>query len=344
VPVRAWGTPAWSEGTVYTLSASHEVFAVEARTGRRRWQVATGEAGEGTRGSRLVAAGTFVVVGDDNVVAMEKTSGKVAWRFRPKIGYGPGLYLGEASDGLVFAGSPAGQLYAIDAATGVLRWHATIGDAAQTTVYAPVASGDLVAAGFTTFGSPTGGGVVAVDAKTGDVRWRRIFPVPTVPTIDTGLAGGPIVADDAIIVGRRDGVVEALDRRTGVVRWLLPPVRASGLPADASRHDFRALAVSGGGLVVGSLTGVVAAFDLPTERARWRVVPSMTSVAFAMTAGRGVVYVPFMSGEIVAIDAVTGRERWRVGRGDRPFRWPPLIVGRRLYAASSTAGLFAFVF
>jgi outer membrane protein assembly factor BamB len=61
-----------------------------------------------------------------------------------------------------------------------------------------------------------------------------------------------------------------------------------------------------------------------------------------MTAGRGVVYVPFMSGEIVAIDAATGRERWRLGGGDRPFRWPPLIVGDRLYAASSTAGLFAF--
>lgn len=334
--------PVWSDGTVYALSASHEVIAVEARTGRRRWQVVTGEAGEGTRGSRLVAAGVFVVVGDDNVVAMEKTSGRVAWRFKPKVGYGPGLYLGEASDGLVFAGSPAGQLYAIDAATGVLRWHATIGDAAQTTVYAPVVSGDLVATGFTTFGSPTGGGVVAVDAKTGRERWRRLFPRPARPTIDTGLAGGPIVADDAIIVGRRDGVVEALDRRTGVVRWLLPPVRASGLPADASRHDFRALVVSGGGLVVGSLTGEVAAFDLPTERARWRVVPSMTSVAFAMTAGRGVVYVPFMSGEIVAIDAATGRERWRLGGGDRPFRWPPLIVGHRLYAVSSTAGLFAF--
>jgi outer membrane protein assembly factor BamB len=49
-----------------------------------------------------------------------------------------------------------------------------------------------------------------------------------------------------------------------------------------------------------------------------------------------------MSGEIVAIDAATGRERWRLGGGDRPFRWPPLIVGDRLYAASSTAGLFAF--
>jgi outer membrane protein assembly factor BamB len=326
------------------LSASHEVIAVEARTGRRRWQVVTGEAGEGTRGSRLLTAGPFVIVGDDNVVAMEKTSGRVAWRFKPKVGYGPGLYLGEASDGLVFAGSPAGQLYAIDAATGVLRWQATVGDAAQTTVYAPVVSGEIVAAGFTTFGSPTGGGVVAVDAKTGHVRWRRVFPVPTVPTIDTGLAGGPIATDDAIIVGRRDGVVEALDRWTGVVRWSLPPARASGASAGANQHDFRALAASGGVLVVGSLTGEVAAFAAATQRARWRVVPSATSVAFAVAADRGVAYVPFMSGEIVAIDAATGVERWRVGGGDRPFRWPPLVIGHRLYAASSTAGLFAFAF
>jgi outer membrane protein assembly factor BamB len=73
-------------------------------------------------------------------------------------------------------------------------------------------------------------------------------------------------------------------------------------------------------------------------------VPSATSVAFAVAADRGVAYVPFMSGEIVAIDAATGVERWRVGGGDRPFRWPPLVIGHRLYAASSTAGLFAFAF
>jgi hypothetical protein len=49
-----------------------------------------------------------------------------------------------------------------------------------------------------------------------------------------------------------------------------------------------------------------------------------------------------MSGEIVAIDVDTGVERWRIGGSGRPFRWPPLVVGDRLYAVSTRAGYFAF--
>jgi outer membrane protein assembly factor BamB len=336
------GTPVRDADRVYALSVDHEVLAFAADSGRIAWRAVTGGAGESTGGSRLVVAGPLVIAGDEAVVGIERRTGRVAWRFRPHLVDVPGLYLGDAGGGLVFAGSAAGQLYGIDVATGLVRWRTPVGDSKRTVVAAPVVSHGLVVAGFTDFGQPVGGGVVAVDEATGRVRWRRRFPTPRPATVETGPAGGPVVAGDLVAIGRRDGVVEAIDRRTGMVRWSVPPVRPLGRLADEVRHDFRALALAGRALVVGSLTGQVAAVDLAAGHVRWRVAVSPTSVAFSMAARDRTAYVPFMSGEIVAIDVGSGAERWRVGGPDRPFRWAPLVTGDRFYAVSTRAGYFAF--
>jgi outer membrane protein assembly factor BamB len=327
---------------VYALSSEHEVLAFAADSGRLEWRAATGGPGEDTGGARLVIAGAFVIAGDDEVVGLDGRNGRVVWRFRPEVADVPGMYLGESGDGLVFAGSAAGQLYGIDAATGLLRWRTLLGEPESTVVAAPIVSRGIVVAGFTVFGHPIGGGVVAVDAATGRVRWRRRFPAPRLSTVETGPAGGPVAIGDLVVVGRRDGVVEAIDRLTGRVRWSVPPVRAAGRAAEEVRHDFRALAVVPRVLLVGSLTGQVAAVEVASGRVRWRAGPSATSVAFSMAAAGGLAYVPFMSGEIVALDVDTGVEHWRIGGGDRPFRWSPLVTGDRLYAVSTRAGYFAF--
>jgi outer membrane protein assembly factor BamB len=336
------GTPVRDDDRVYALSIDHQVLAFAADSGRIAWRAPTGGSGTSTGGSRLVLAGPLVIAGDDGVVGIERGSGRVVWRFRPRVADAPGMYLGEAAGGLVFAGSVAGQLYGINAATGLLRWRASVGDSASTVVGAPIVSGDAVVAGFTVFGETTGGGVVAVDAATGHERWRRRFPTPRPATVETGPAGGPVATGDLVVVGRRDGVVESIDRRTGLVRWSVPPVRPLGRLADEVRHDFRALAVAGRALVMGSLTGQVTAVDVAAGRVRWRVAASATSAAFSMAAAGRMAYVPFMSGEIVAFDVGTGVERWRIGGGDRPFRWSPLVAGDRLYAVSTRAGYFAF--
>src|SRR4051794_28718378 len=85
---------------------------------------------------------------------------KPAWAFRT----GGRIYGAPAvADGLVYAGSDDGNVYAVDAATGAQRWAFRTGGAIWST---PALSGKLVI-----FGSADDS-VYAPDAATGRQRWE----------------------------------------------------------------------------------------------------------------------------------------------------------------------------
>lgn len=346
VPGEGWGRPAVDAETVYFLSKRHEVLAVDASTARVRWRQSTGEPGAATFGSAVVVSGPVVAAGDYNVVGFDRETGAVRWRFDPRDGYGPGIYLGPARDGLVFTGSPAGRLYAIDDRTGSARWSSLVSSDGNTTVFAPAIDGDLVVAGYSTWVAPNVGGVVAVDAATGRERWRTAFPRPDDPTLSTNWGGGPVLFDDVVIATSGDGTIHAFDRGSGSVRWSIPRLsgRLEGTGVSPER-DFRGLALARAQrlLVAGSLTGYVVAYDLDTRRERWRHTPLLNaSAAFELTIDDRMIYVPYFSGTLVAIDLTDGHERWRLGDWRRGFYWPAAIAGDRLYVSASTDGFHAF--
>src|SRR5262249_54452597 len=155
----------------------------------------------------------LVIAGDFDVLAFDRVSGVRRWSFSPVDGYGPGVYLGGAGAGAVFAGSPAGRLYAIDDESGSLRWSALVENPDETTVFQPATDGHLVVAGYTTFPAPAVGGVVALDAATGRRLWRTAFPRGADASLATGWAGGPVFADRFIAATSGDGRIHAFDRQ-----------------------------------------------------------------------------------------------------------------------------------
>jgi len=339
------GLPAADSSTVYFLSKRHEVLAVEATTGTLRWRQDTAEPGDATMGSVLLVAGPFVVAGDYNVIAFDRGSGLLKWRFEPRDGYAPGIYLGSAAGGLIFTGSPAGRLYAINELSGIARWSAVIANDGKTTVFAPASDNDVVIAGYTTFAAPNVGGIVALNSATGQERWRAAFPRASGPSLGTSSAGGPVLLDEVVVAASGDGTIHAFDRTEGSIRWSIPrlsgPLPGTGAAPD---RDFRPLTRTGRTLVAGSLTGDVVAYDLETRRERWRYSGvSHGSVALGIASDDEVVYVPYLSGRLVAINVSDGSERWRMGDGNSGFSWPPLPDGDRLFAAGSKAGFFAFL-
>lgn len=349
-PGEGHGRPAVASGTVYFLSTRHEVRAYDARTGGLRWASATGEPGEVTSGSRVVVSDTVIVAGDYNLVAFDANSGDVRWRFAPALGYGPGIYLGDATPETVYAGSPAGRLYAIASATGEVRWSSAVARDAVTTVFAPAVDGGGVAAAYTTFKAPNVGGVAFFDPLTGRERWRTAFPKAADPLLGTGAAGGPLLVNDLVIAAAGNGVVYAFDRHDGSIRWRLPAV--SGLPPvlrgplplpeAVEGADFRALTFAGGTLVAGSLHGRVTAYDIYTRRELWRYDGSWSgSVGFGLHADRRSVYVPLVSGRHVALDLATGMERWRTADPRDGLSWPAASDGQRVFLAGSSGGYVA---
>jgi outer membrane protein assembly factor BamB len=338
------GVPAASGSTAYFLTKRHEVIAVDADTGSVRWSRNTGEPGAETLGSSLLVSESIVVAGDYALFGFDATSGEPKWRFDPADGYGAGLYLGEARDGVAFAGSPAGRLYAVNVLTGRLIWSAKatvdagVG-AAAVTVFQPIVAGDSVVAGYTTFSHPMTGGIVAVDRGSGRERWRREFP-QAAPGAATGFGGGPVISGNLIAAGSGDGRIYGFDCSSGQSRWVLPGViRPDGRPQD---RDWRALAVSGRTLVAGSVSGTVTAIDLEVRTEKWRYAhPDGGSIALRIAADDESVYVPHLGGLLVSVDLRDGTARWQIGGFSDGFNWAPAIVSGKVYAAASRAGLFS---
>jgi outer membrane protein assembly factor BamB len=285
-------------------------------------------------GSAVRLTATLAIAGDDSIVAFDRVTGRRVWRFTPSGDATPGLFVGDADDDLVVAGSVTGTIFAIDTASGRLRWSRRVAPmlvpASRSTVYPPVMAGGHVVVSYTTFGVPFRGGVMAFDR-----RGRRLWRLPL--QSGAGAGGPPLVAADTVVVPRTDGPVEGLGLADGQPRWTLP----AAVPRDPRQElarDIRPLAHASGLLIVGSLTGDLVAYDLRDRRERWLYADGPEdAAALRLRASGSTVFAPFTDGSLVAVDAATGRERWRAGGADAPMEWPPATDGQLVFVSADGA-------
>jgi outer membrane protein assembly factor BamB len=330
-PGEVRGTPVADASSIYVRTATRELLAVDRATGAVRWKARMADAPGFVSGGRLVLAGDLVIAGTDDVEAFRRRDGARIWRANLARGVGSGVQLGGVLDDVVFAGSYAGLLLAIDVQSGAVRWAGRVTPEAETNIFVPAIDDDRVVATFSTFRGAGEGGIAAFD-RQGRPLWRARLAGPD----ERGVIGPAVPAGDVIVAADRRGTIAAVDRETGAVRWRIP----RRLSVDAS-EDFRPMAVSGSRLVVGSLSGEIVAYDLATQREQWRAWPSDASIAFGMIARGDVVYVPYVSGRVVALDARDGRERWRLGERGEGFRWVPWLDGPSMFINGAGSGLVA---
>ena len=338
-PLAGWGRPAVRDDALYSLTRAHELVSLDKTTGSIRWRrplpQAKGESSRFPMGSVVESTTKAVVVGDYDVLALDRRTGRLMWRFSPEDGYAPGVYLGAVTEDSVYTGSPGGRLHSIDMSNGRSRWSLPLEENQPTTVYQPIVDRGIVLAGFTVFGRPATGGIIAVEARTGIERWRAHFPDQSVSVgkRNAAWAGGPVTWSHLVIVAASTGSIFAFDRRDGsVVHSIASPQMAN------VAQDFLPMVVVRDDLVVGSLTGLVVVYRLPSFQERWRYSPSEPgSVLFGMTADRNAVLVPYAGGRVVGLDLDSGRVRWTTSRASGVFAWPPAVDGRHLYTVGETS-------
>src|SRR5262249_9143173 len=155
-------------------------------------------------------------------------------------------------------------------------------------------------------------------------------------SLATGWAGGPVLTDRFVAATSGDGRIHAFDRDSGKIRWSIPRVAPCAGALGSPEHDFRPLFHKGRTLFAGSLTGCVVAYDADTQRERWRYSGddngSTTSI---LGADDQTLYVPYARGRVSAFALGNGVRQWSTASAQRGFRWPPAIVGDRLYFSSS---------
>ena len=226
---RIVSSPVLHAGTVYFGSDDGNVYAVEAASGRQRWKRAT----KGPVPSTPAIAGDrlYVVSYDGNLYSMDVRTGAVRWKFatagerhfeaRGLHGWTPAsqtfydpfdVFLSSpvVAAGTVFFGSGDGHLYAVDAASGQLRWKFKTGDVIHAS---PAYAGGVVYVGsWDSY-------FYAVDAENGKEKWRFHAGEDPVAHNQVGFQSSAAVVDGVVYVGCRDAKVYALDAATGAEKW-----------------------------------------------------------------------------------------------------------------------------
>jgi outer membrane protein assembly factor BamB len=334
---RVVSSPSLAGGVVYFGSDDGRVYAVTAATGRRLWSVETNGP---VRSTPAVDGGVvFVLSYDGRLYALDARTGGRRWTFRTGgerafeakglHGWQPAsqtfvdpfdVFLSSpaVADGVVYFGSGDGRVYAVDAATGVERWHVQTGDVVHAS---PAVVGGVV------FVGSWDGDFYALDAATGAERWRLEGGRDDVLHNQVGFQSSAAVVDGVVYVGGRDSKLYALDAATGRERWRYDnegswvvgaPAVANGRVVFAT-SDSRRLHVldAGTGKAVASQTGGAYMFSSPA------------------LAG-DVVLIGVLNGQLDARDATTGALLWsyeveasrgpagRVLAADRTFDVPVL--------------------
>jgi outer membrane protein assembly factor BamB len=252
------------------------------------------------------------------IVALELSTGEVAWRFRTgNVESSPAVV-----DGVLFFSAYASRrestVYAV--ALGDRRrvlWKRSLGTKVASS---PSLAGDTV------FISAYDRRIYAFESSTGRRRWqtsafsddpevRFVLGVRSLVTRSSWTEGGyyatPTLAYGRVFAGVIDGVFSAFDARHGTHRWSR---RLSGA-------IYGSAAVWKHLVYVGTTSGRFYALDARDGRVRWRFDLD-GKVLGSPTVTNGRVYVSSTARETVVLDALTGAFRWRFGDG----RYSPLVV------------------
>jgi len=305
---KVFSSPAVADGVVYVGSSDNSLYALAAADGAVRWKAATGGA---VNSSPAVVDGVvFFTSRDGNLYAVNAADGKLKWTFKTegeRRFTAPGIHGANprtetmpdpydvflsspaVSGGVVHFGSGDRHVYAIDAATGTLKWKFATGDV----VHASPAVGD----GVVYIGS-WDRYLYALNAATGVMIWK--FQTGDDPEIhnQVGIASSAAVAGGIVYFGCRDGHFYAVDAKTGKEKWNIDNHKGWVIASPAVRDGVVYFPTSDGQRfkAVNAATGTVR-FDI-----------GMKAVSFSSPAITGkLAYFGTSDGWLHAVDITSGK-------------------------------------
>jgi outer membrane protein assembly factor BamB len=268
------GAVAVKGGVVYAGSMDENLYAVDLASGKRRWKYKGGpfRAGPAVRGGSVYAGDL-----DGVLHCVDAAKGTKVWAFEAGAEVGginfhdrsilftshdEHLYCLSAAgkqlwkfkvDGQIY-GSPAvaegktflvgcdSKLHVLDVARGKELRAVDLGG--QTGASAAVRADRL-------YVGTMRDEFLAIDWKKGSLAWTY-----TPEKRSPGFFSSPAVTDSLVVVGCRDNLVHAIDRKTGKESWTFP---------TRNKVDSSPV-VAGGRVVVGSLDGNLYVLDLASGK------------------------------------------------------------------------------
>ena len=266
--------------TAYIANNSGRLFALSVRTGKVRWSF---------QGRRCTASSPAVA---DEIVYQ--------------------AFLNRLPCNARGGRGRSGEVVALDARTGKVRWRRSIGPSETS----PAVSGGLVYIG------DWRGNVLALDARTGRRRWSV--------KVGGEVKGGVAISGERLYVGAYDGRLYAFNARTGRRYWV-----SSAQDRLGGRGNFYATpAVAYGRVYIGNTDGKVYSYGAASGKVRWS--HSTGSFVYSSPAvWRLRVYAGSHDKHLYCFDAATGRVRWRF-RANGKISGAPTVINGLVYFSTVT--------
>ncbi|HEY5921375.1 MAG TPA: PQQ-binding-like beta-propeller repeat protein [Kofleriaceae bacterium] len=243
-------TPASTGDLIVFANEADQIVAVDAINGKFKWQYKSETPEEYTlRGHAGVTIdGELIYTGFSNgtLVALRRDTGSVAWSTSLKADADRFMDVDATPivfEGVLYASSSSGGVYAMDKGTGLVRWRLPFYDAAMPSATGNV--GGIASDGKAIYVSVADLGTYAIDLS-GNVLWR------------VGARGGgepaePVVFGDMIVYSLASAGLFVAERKTGNTLEYFDP--GDGISAQPT--------ITGDGrLFVMSNRGILYAFDL----------------------------------------------------------------------------------
>jgi eukaryotic-like serine/threonine-protein kinase len=202
-----FSSPTVINGVVYFGSMNGYVYAVDAANGNLKWSTYDSAGYKaGFQASPSVVNGVLYIADlYHNLLALDTRDGSIKWSY---MTLGPVFASPTVVNGVVYVctgGINNGELNAIDAASGTLKWK-FISPVPNLTASPIVSNGVLYMAS----NGPNIGVLYAVNIADGSLKWSY--------TTDHGFSSSPVVYNGAVYLANYARVI-AVDAATGLLKW-----------------------------------------------------------------------------------------------------------------------------
>lgn len=252
-------------GNTAYVRYNQTLYACDATTGKPVWSQSAGEPGadlgEILPAPTVAGSSVFAILGDRKLHAFSAITGAPLW----PVPFGADLPIRTrpvAANGLVYVGADGGWCYALDAASGILRWKTNLlakanAGAAEIPRYSALGLTLTENVLYISGGWPVddvqptqhlrGGIIQALDPTTGKILWNssprdQIGLTGSLTTLDSLFRATPLIVGDEIFMAtkltkqnsRDINVLFALNKQDGTVKW---NVQLWGDPSSFTDYD-----------------------------------------------------------------------------------------------------------
>jgi len=376
-------SPAVANGMAFVGSTDGNVYAVDLESGAQKWKFETKVR---VTSSPAVSNGTVYFGSyDGNFYAVDAVSGQLKWKFqtggerrfagRHIHGIQPvaetmpdpfDFYLSSPTvwNGAVYFGSGDGNVYALDTASGKLKWKFHTGDVVHASP--AIADGKLFIGSWDSF-------FYALDASNGKEKWRFKTGEDHEIYNQVGIQSSAAVMDGVVYFGCRDSNFYALDAATGQKKWafnnkgswvITSPAVADGKVYFATSDTalfyaldaksgaqlfslkfkwpmFSSPAIAGDLLYMGTHEGKLMAIDLKNQKVAWEFqTDASRQYGPAFTKPDGTPNYEVAFGEDFYDELVAGVTKMQVMG---TVLSSPVVVNKVIYVGSTDGNLYALM-